>query len=143
MSSTAPTKTTAPSAPLQPRWSNPAALVYRRVESWWHARLPRSDTLLLTQRNVYILPSRPGLMFMLTLLVLLLASINYQLNLGYLLTFLLAGAGVVGMYLTHSNLRGLTLKLKAPQPVFAGAHPRRPGSLPAARRRPRTRAAEP
>ncbi len=102
------------------RWRNPAVLVYRRVESWWHARLPLSDTLLLTQRNVYILPSRPGLMFVLTLIVLLLASINYQLNLGYLLTFLLAGAGVAGMYLTHSTLRGLTLRLKAPLPVFAG-----------------------
>ena len=45
------------------------------------------------------------------LLVLLLASINYQLNLGYVLTFLLAGSGVVSMHLTHATLRGLTLRL--------------------------------
>ncbi len=42
---------------------------------------------MLTQRNVYILPTGPGWMLALTLLVLLIASINFQLNLGYLLTF--------------------------------------------------------
>ena len=56
------------------------------------SRLPLTDSITLTQRNVYILPTRPGLMLALTLLVLLVASINYQLNLGYLLTFLLAGS---------------------------------------------------
>ena len=32
-----------------------------RVNAWFLARLTRQDTLLLTQRNVYILPSRAGL----------------------------------------------------------------------------------
>jgi uncharacterized protein (DUF58 family) len=50
----------------------------------------------------------------------LLAAINYQLNLGYALTFLLAGAGLVSMHLTHANLRGLTLHLKPLASVFAG-----------------------
>jgi len=59
-------------------------------------------------------------MFGLTLLVLLLGSINYQLNLGYVLTFLLAGSGVVSMHVTHATLRGLTLHLKPVAPVFAG-----------------------
>jgi uncharacterized protein (DUF58 family) len=58
--------------------------------------------------------------FALVLLVMLLASINYQLNLGYVLTFLLAGAGFVSMHLTHNTLRGMTLHLRPPQPGFAG-----------------------
>ena len=91
-----------------------------RLRAWWHARVPRTDTLLLTQRNVYILPTRAGWMFGLTLVVLLLASVNYQLNLGYVLTFLLAGSGVVSMHLTHGTLRGLTLHLKPAAPAFAG-----------------------
>ena len=106
--------------PSTARMLTPAAWLRRRFRRWVHQRLPRTDTLLLTQRNVYILPTRAGLMFAFTLLVLLLASINYQLNLGYLLTFLLAGSGVVSMHLTHNTLRGLTLHLKPPQPVFAG-----------------------
>jgi len=80
-----------------------------------------NDTLQLTQRNVYILPTRPGFMMGLTLLLLLVASINYQLNLGYLLTFLLAGSAVVGMYVCHGTLRGLTMNLMTPDPQFAGA----------------------
>lgn len=99
---------------------NPLALLRRRFQRWWQARLPLSDTLVLTQRNVYILPTGAGWMLALTLAVLLVASINFQLNLGYLLTFLLAGSAVIGMHLCHANLRGLTLHLKAPEPHFMG-----------------------
>ncbi len=101
-------------------WPQPAAFARARFRAWAQSRQPRTDTLLLTQRNVYILPTRAGWMFALTLVVLLLASVNYQLNLGYVLTFLLAGSGVVSMHLTHATLRGLTLHLKPVAPVFAG-----------------------
>ena len=92
-----------------------------RVRRWLTARLPRTDSQLLTQGNVYILPTRAGWMFGVTLLVLLLASVNYQLNLGYVLTFLLAGSGVVSMHVTHGTLRGLTLHLRPVAPAFAGS----------------------
>jgi len=98
----------------------PAAFVRRQFRAWWQARLRRTETLLLTQSNIYILPTRAGLMFAATLVTLLIASINYQLNLGYVLTFLLAGSGAVSMQLTHNTLRGLTLHLKPAAPVFAG-----------------------
>ncbi len=88
-------------------------VVRKRIRQWWQSRLPLTDTLTLTQRNVYILPTRAGWMLAITLLVLLIASINYQLNLGYLLTFMLAGAAVVGMHVTHGNLRGITMNLVA------------------------------
>ena len=115
-----------PAAALRPRAPsiaaslNPANWVRRRFRAWLRARLPRRDSMLLTQRNVYILPTPAGFMFGFTLLVLLVASVNYQLNLGYVLTFLLAGSGIVSMHLTHGTLRGLTLRLKPPPPVFAG-----------------------
>jgi uncharacterized protein (DUF58 family) len=95
--------------------------VQARFRQWWHARLPLTDRLTLTQRNVYILPTGAGWMLGITLLVLLVASINYQLNLGYLLTFLLAGCAVVAMHVCHANLRGLTMHLVAPDAVFSGA----------------------
>ena len=107
-------------APAALALKHPVSWVRQRFRTWLQQRLPRTDTLLLTQRNVYILPTRAGVMFALTLLVLLLASINYQLNLGYVLTFLLAGSGVVSMHLTHNTLRGLTLHLKPVPAVFAG-----------------------
>ncbi|MDE2415402.1 MAG: DUF58 domain-containing protein [Comamonadaceae bacterium] len=99
----------------------PGIGIKRRWQRWWSARRPRSDTLALTQRNVYILPTAAGWMLALTLLVLLVASINFQLNLGYLLTFLLAGSAVVGVHLCHATLRGLSLRLLQPEPQFLGA----------------------
>ena len=100
---------------------NPLAAVRRRFQAWWQSRLPLKDSTTLTQRNVYILPTRPGLMLGLTLLVLLVASINYQLNLGYVLTFLLTGSAVIGMHVCHGTLRGITMHLVAPDAQFAGA----------------------
>ena len=95
-------------------------MIRRRLRAWFEHRLPRSDSWTLTQRNLYILPTRAGWAFAITLLVMLLASINYQLNLGYALTFLLGGAALVSMHQTHGNLRRLVLRVKAPAPVFAG-----------------------
>ncbi len=129
----------APTAPDGGRLHGLLRRPRRRLADWFAARQPRSDVHLLTQRNVYILPTRAGLMFAITVLTLLLASINYQLNLGYVLTFLLAGSGVVSMHLTHATLRGLRLHLKPVAPVFAGEPARLEVvlSAPASDRRPR------
>ena len=91
------------------------------LRRWFENRLPRSDRCTLSQRNLYILPTKAGWGFCITLLVMLVAAINYQLNLGYALTFLLGGAGLAAMHQTHGNLRRLTLHIKPPTPVFAGA----------------------
>ena len=101
--------------------SNPIAFVRNRLQAWFENRLPLSDQVTLGQRTVYILPTRPGLMLGVTLLTLLVASINYQLNLGYLLTFLLAGSALVGMHVCHATLRGLAIHIVAPSATFTGS----------------------
>lgn len=93
----------------------------QRLDQWFQSRIPLRDSVTLTQRTVYILPTPPGWALALTLLVLLVASINYQLNLGYILTFLLAGCAVVGMHVCHGTLRGLNLHISPPEPQFAGS----------------------
>ena len=108
-----------------------------RITHWWQSRLPQLDSLQLTQRNVYILPTGAGWMLALTLLVLLIASINFQLNLGYLLTFLLAGSAVVAMHISHATLRGLNLHLKPPEPQFLGHSSLLEVQLTSSRRSPR------
>jgi len=85
-----------------------------RFQRWWESRHTPTDHWVLTQRNVYILPTGTGLAFAALLLALLLASINYQLSLGYLLTFALAASAVASMHITHATLSGLHLRL---QPV--------------------------
>jgi len=108
-----------------------------RWQRWWEARLPRTDTLALTQRNLYILPTAAGWMLAATLLVLLVASINFQLNLGYLLTFLLAGSAAASVHVCHGTLRGLTLHLLTPAPQFLGSAAVLEVQLHSTRRRPR------
>lgn len=116
---------------------HPLGHVRARWQHWWQARLPRSDTHTLTQRNVYILPTRAGFMLATTLLVLLVASINYQLNLGYLLTFLLGGCAIVSMHISHGTLRSLTLVLHPVESHHAGTPTRLRISLHNPRKAPR------
>ena len=96
-------------------------MIREQIEKFWLQRLTARDSTTLNQRNVYILPTRPGWAMAVTILVLLIASINYQLNLGYVLTFLLAGSVLVGMHVCHGTLRGITLNLVVPEPQFAGS----------------------
>ena len=121
-SAASPAHTDSRAASASPgRLLRPRAWLRARFAQWWQARLPLSDQLTLTQRNIYILPTGAGWMLALTLLVLLVAAINFQLNLGYLLTFLIAGSAVAGMHLCHATLRGLHLHLLPPAPQFLGA----------------------
>jgi uncharacterized protein (DUF58 family) len=93
----------------------------KRFQQWFETRLPLTDSMLLNQRNVYILPTKAGWMMVVTLLVLLIASINYQLNLGYLLTFLIGGSVLVGMHIGHANLRKIAINIIVPQAYFTPA----------------------
>lgn len=94
--------------------------IRHRVTMWWESRLPRRDELTLTQRNLYILPTKAGWAFALVFIVLLLASINEQVNLGYALSFLLGGASMAALYQTHGNLHGVNMRLLTLRSVHAG-----------------------
>ncbi|MCB1863077.1 MAG: DUF58 domain-containing protein [Gammaproteobacteria bacterium] len=86
-------------------------------------RLARSDNTgraSITPRRIYILPTGNGVLFAILLLLMLLGSINYANNLGFLLTFLLMGLGLVAMLHTWRNLVGLELKCGRAAPVFVG-----------------------
>jgi uncharacterized protein (DUF58 family) len=74
----------------------------------------------LTQRRLYILPTRHGLIYALMLLVMLLGSINYANSMGFVLTFLLASLAVVSILHTYRNLAQLRISTAKSEPVFAG-----------------------
>ena len=83
-------------------------------------RRPEPGTIYLRQNRVYILPTRPGLAFAVALGVMLIGSINYNLSLGYILTFLLASMGLVAILHTFRNLVHLHITPGRAEPVFAG-----------------------
>jgi len=84
-------------------------------------RGPHHGALVLAQRNVFVLPTRAGLLYALVLLAMLVASINYALSLGFMLTFLLGAVAVVAMLHTYRNLSALELRAGRVDAVFAGA----------------------
>jgi len=92
-----------------------------RARAWARRRqgIDPARTTLHTGR-IYILPTRAGVIFGLILFTMLLGAMNYNNNLGFALTFLLAGVGIVSMHHCHHNLAGLRLQALGAQPVFAG-----------------------
>ncbi len=79
-----------------------------------------SSGITLNHRRIYILPTRHGAAYSLVVFAMLLGSINYNASLGYALTFLLTGLGLVIMHHCHNNLLYLQLRFAGASPVFAG-----------------------
>lgn len=88
----------------------------------WLFRIYGAETgpVVLVQRRVFILPSRQGMVFAVVLMLMLTGSVNYNLSLGFVLTFLLGAMGIISMLHTFRNLANLKLTSGRVQPVFAG-----------------------
>jgi uncharacterized protein (DUF58 family) len=95
----------------------------RRAASRWLFQPGEREPgeVYLHRRRVFILPTKAGLGFAGLLLVLLIGATNYNLGLGFGLTFLLASCGLVDMVLTSRNLAKLHLRALRTPNVFAGA----------------------
>jgi len=94
----------------------------RGRRSTWRERTTARDRgeVELSQRRVYILPTRAGLGFGALLLALLIGSVNYSLGLGFGLTFVAAACALVDMIQTYRNLAHLHLRPGRAGAVFAG-----------------------
>lgn len=96
-------------------------------ERWLARRFPTEAPVVhLDRRRLYILPTGTGYTFGLTLFALLIGSMNYSTSVGFGMTFLLAGIGLLTMLHTHANLRRLELHFGPAAPVFAGDNARFP-----------------
>ena len=98
--------------PNASRWwllLRPLGAPYRKIRGYfdrWLFQLhgAQSGSIVLAQRRIFILPSRYGLIYLVALLLMLTGSINYNLSLGFVLTFLLAALGVYSILHTFRNL---------------------------------------
>jgi uncharacterized protein (DUF58 family) len=88
----------------------------------WALRRQRYDrgAIMLTQRSIYIIPTRQGLTLCLVLVLMLLGDINYNLSLGYILTFLLTMMAVMSMLHAFRNLAQLEISPGRADAVFCG-----------------------
>ncbi|TAN83537.1 MAG: DUF58 domain-containing protein, partial [Gallionella sp.] len=70
--------------------------------------------------RIFILPTKQGLALAFLLLIMLLGDINYNLSLGYVLTFLLAMMAVMSILHTFRNLAHLEIRAGRADAVFGG-----------------------
>ena len=107
----------------------------QKFRNWAFRRTVETGTVVLNQRRIYILPTRQGFAFAFVLVLMLLGDINYNLSLGYVLTFLLATTGGISMLHAFRNMAQLEIHAGYVEPVFAGEQARfvfhfnNPGSL--------------
>ena len=97
------------------------ATLRQSISDWiFRARAPEVPPVTLVQRRIFILPTKQGYLFAFVMGILLVASIQYALSLGFVLTFLLASVAGVAMLHTWRNLAHLKLRPARCEPVFAG-----------------------
>jgi uncharacterized protein (DUF58 family) len=110
-----------PLSPLASRLLAPYRALRARADRWlFQLDGAPTTSVVLVQRRIFILPSRHGLLFVAALGLMLSGSINYNLSLGFILTFLLAALGVNGILHTFRNLARLRIAAGRVRPVFAG-----------------------
>lgn len=96
----------------------------QKFRNWAFRRTVETGTVVLNQRRIYILPSRQGFGFAFVLVLMLLGDINYNLSLGYVLTFLLATTAGISMLHAFRNMAQLEIRAGYVEPVFAGERAR-------------------
>jgi uncharacterized protein (DUF58 family) len=81
------------------------------IKKWLQRRLPRCHEITLTQRQIFIFPTKEGLLFVLLLLITFIAGINYGNNLILGVCFLLSGILLITIYHSYAQLSGLKIKM--------------------------------
>jgi uncharacterized protein (DUF58 family) len=70
--------------------------------------------------RVRIRPTRNGIVFLILVFAMFMGSLNYNNNLGFLLTFLLGSMALVSIADTYKSIAGITIGSSSARPVFAG-----------------------
>jgi uncharacterized protein (DUF58 family) len=92
-----------------------------RMGAWIRRRQGTdNDPVTLSRGRIYILPTRLGAAYAAMVASMVAGGLNYSNNLGLGLAFLMVGLGFVAMHHCHGTLVGLSLRLLATEPAFAG-----------------------
>ena len=95
------------------------AFINRRFERWLSKRVPSNSHHTLSNRNIFILPTRFGFSYLFFDVLLFLLGTNYQNNTILLLSYLLASLFITVMMHSFYNFSRLTFSSTAKQFTFA------------------------
>lgn len=96
------------------------AAIQQKFRNWAFSRTAETGTVTLTQRRIFIIPTRQGFTLVFVLVLMLLGDINYNLSLGYVLTFLLTMMAVMSMLHAFRNLAHMEIRPGRAAAVFCG-----------------------
>lgn len=100
---------------------HPIRYAQDRIDAWILARVKRQPGPVPVPRyRVYIVPTRFGYAFVLLVILMGAAAMNYSNSMAFALTFMLIGLGLVAMNHTHGNLVNVEIRSGPVEPVFAG-----------------------
>ncbi len=96
--------------------------LHNPVNRWFLRRLrtPEPGEVFLNHGRVFVLPTKAGWGCAVLLAAMFAGAINYNLGLGFALTFLLGACAMVDMHLAFRNLAHLHLSAGRASPVFTG-----------------------
>ena len=109
--------------PLPSLLTAPYRALRSHLDRWlFQLRGTETGSIMLVQRRIFILPSRHGVIYVGALLLMLIGAVNYNLSLGFVLTFLLTALGVNSILHTFRNLARLKISPGRVPPAYAGDH---------------------
>ncbi|WP_170246305.1 DUF58 domain-containing protein [Colwellia hornerae] len=83
--------------------------INRRFNRWLKRRIPPASEHKLSNRNIFIMPTRFGFVYLIFVVLLFLLATNYQNNVIMLLSYLMASVFITTMMQSFFNLSGIVL----------------------------------
>ncbi len=92
----------------------------KRLSFWVERRIPPARQVELSHREIFILPTRWGVLFLGLIALLILTGINYQNSMILAVGFFLFSILLLNIVTAYRNLAGLYIKFHHSEPCFAG-----------------------
>lgn len=92
----------------------------KRVQRFLDKRIPKKRRFQLDMSNIFIFPSKFGLLYLALCLCLFLLGSNYNNNLMLLLCFFLVALFLINLSASYSNFAKIQIQMGRLNPVFAG-----------------------
>lgn len=89
-------------------------------QRWIAKNIPPQDKVRLNRKNIFILPTRYGLLFVLVSALIFIAAINYAASLAFALAFLMISIFILAILHCFNNLNQLSLASQSSPAVFCG-----------------------
>jgi uncharacterized protein (DUF58 family) len=96
----------------------------KNFQRWMAKKNPPRELVTLNRKNIFIVPTRNGLLFVFTSGLVFIAAINYAVSLAFALAFLMVSIFILSILHSFNNLNQLTLSSRSTADVFCGEQAR-------------------